>query len=558
MKQRLLVALGACAFFAAAAAGAQGTKWHPGHYVTLAGSAKANLRVHLTHIAELRDEPAVEGFTVLFRWYDLERALGDYDFSLIDAYLDALEGSSPKKRLIVRIVDRKFDTTDASAIVPEYLRKNAAYNGGVVRSRSGYVARLWEEPVMGRLVSLYQAIARRYDSDPRFEGFFTAETTLSFDDSDAPSGYSHERLAGQYVRFIKAVKPTMPKSNLFLDTNWLGSPTIMSALIQEARDAGVGAGGSNVVPGKLTAGQSAITGVYGADYSLELPIANAVESGELGGELGSFLPEQIASYAYDVLKTHYLFWSRNTWAGTARQRWETGILPFLRTNPPTRTRCPNVYGICVSGDEPIGTKPTNSRPTVWAGADSAQRVKQAVALAGSVTDDGLPGPLASVAWSQVSGPQKAVFADAKSPKSQVTFPAAGTYVLRLTASDGELSARDDVAVTVSGTASSSPPPASAAPATPPPSSAPASPPPSGAPATPPPSAALAPPSAPSPEEETAAASPPPESSTPSSALPSASVGGGGSFGWIEVLLIGLAALGRRRWWSASPPRSRSS
>jgi hypothetical protein len=351
MKQRLLAALGACAFFTTAVATAQGAKWHPGHYVRLDGTATADLDRHLSYIAELRDEPAIGGFLVRFSWHDLEPEIGDYDFSLIDAYLAALEKMSPKKRLVVLIMDRKFDATDASNIVPDYLRENPAYSGGIVRSRSGYVARLWEEPVMGRLVKLYQAIGRRYDSNALFEGALTGETTLAFDDSDLPSGYSHERLAEQYVRFIKAVKPAMPKSNLFLNANWLGSPTIMSELIQEMRDAGVGAGGPNVVPGKPTLGQSVLNGVYGADYRSELPIADGVEQGELGGELGDFTPEQIASYAYDVLKAHYLFWTRNTWAGTSQQRWETGILPLLHSNPPIRTRCPNVYGICVRDDE---------------------------------------------------------------------------------------------------------------------------------------------------------------------------------------------------------------
>jgi hypothetical protein len=238
----------------------------------------------------------------------------------------------------------------------------------------------------------------------------------------------------------------MPTSNLFLNANWLGLPATMSNLVQNIRDAGVGAGASNVIPGRPTLGQQVVIGVYGADYRLEVPIANSVEGGELGGSVGDFTPEQIGTYAHDVLYTHYLFWARNTWAGTPEQQWWTGILPYLRTRPPLRTRCPNIYGLCVTEDPPGPVPPENQPPIVSAGADTSSQPDGTGTLAGSVTDDGLPGPLVDVGWTQVAGPQSAIFADVGSPTSQVSFPSAGTYVLRLTASDGELSASDDVTV----------------------------------------------------------------------------------------------------------------
>jgi len=70
-------------------------------------------------------------------------------------------------------------------------------------------------------------------------------------------------------------------------------------------------------------------------------------------------------------------------------------------------------------------------------------------LAATVTDDSQPtwGSLTTT-WSQVSGPsgQNAVFAAASSATTSITFPADGTYVLRLTASDGEFSASKDLTV----------------------------------------------------------------------------------------------------------------
>jgi len=51
-------------------------------------------------------------------------------------------------------------------------------------------------------------------------------------------------------------------------------------------------------------------------------------------------------------------------------------------------------------------------------------------------------------WSQLSGPGVTSFANANAVDTTATFSAAGTYVLQLTASDGQLSANDTVQVTV--------------------------------------------------------------------------------------------------------------
>ncbi|MHC4607687.1 MAG: PKD domain-containing protein, partial [Planctomycetota bacterium] len=89
----------------------------------------------------------------------------------------------------------------------------------------------------------------------------------------------------------------------------------------------------------------------------------------------------------------------------------------------------------------------NSPPTVDAGADQSVQLPNTAALDGTVTDDGLPGPVTTI-WSQVSGPGGVVFADASAVDTTATFPGAGTYVLRLTADDGEFSVSDEVTVTV--------------------------------------------------------------------------------------------------------------
>jgi len=100
-----------------------------------------------------------------------------------------------------------------------------------------------------------------------------------------------------------------------------------------------------------------------------------------------------------------------------------------------------------------GQPPVNVAPTVNAGADQSITLpNSSVNLAGIVTDDNLPNPPASTtkAWTAQSVPAggTVVFGTPAAASTTATFNIAGTYILRLTASDGALSSFDDVKVTV--------------------------------------------------------------------------------------------------------------
>lgn len=333
------------AFAEVTIAEAQAIKWHPGHYVTLANGASQ--KQHFSHIDELGREPAIKGVQVRIWWYELERSKGKYDFSKIDAYLSKLKAQPTAKRLVVRIMDRAFSTNSRDRIVPDYLLSESQYNGGVVKTKNGFAPRLWEKPVMDRLIALYQALGTRYDADNVFEGLQSGETTLGFNGSK-PSGYSVTALAQQYKRFAAEARKTMPRTNLFFATNWLGPDEVMSSLVQSFIGPATGVGGPNTQPGNPTQGQSVWIGKMGADFRGILAISSSVESTELGGSHGDFTPKQIYDFAYNTLRVSHLFWSRNTWNGDQGQQWKSGILPFLRANPPTRSGCPSSYGLCAT------------------------------------------------------------------------------------------------------------------------------------------------------------------------------------------------------------------
>jgi hypothetical protein len=107
----------------------------------------------------------------------------------------------------------------------------------------------------------------------------------------------------------------------------------------------------------------------------------------------------------------------------------------------------------------VSPAPVNQAPVVNAGTDKSIVLPAGIALTGTASDDGLPsGSSLTVSWSKVSGPTGSVvvFVNANSLNASATFSVAGTYTLRLTASDGALTASDDVIVTVAAPANQAP------------------------------------------------------------------------------------------------------
>jgi len=97
-----------------------------------------------------------------------------------------------------------------------------------------------------------------------------------------------------------------------------------------------------------------------------------------------------------------------------------------------------------------GSSVTNSPPSVNAGPNLSVSLPNGVTLSGSVTDDGLPNPPGSTnkSWTKQSGPGTVTFGSPSAAVSTATFSSAGTYVLRLTASDSVLSSFDEATVVV--------------------------------------------------------------------------------------------------------------
>ncbi|HEU5133410.1 MAG TPA: hypothetical protein VFT26_14945, partial [Pyrinomonadaceae bacterium] len=91
----------------------------------------------------------------------------------------------------------------------------------------------------------------------------------------------------------------------------------------------------------------------------------------------------------------------------------------------------------------------NEPPSAFAGGDQTVTLPDPAKLSGNACDDGFPrGAALALQWSKVSGPGDVAFTKPNSPVTDASFTVAGTYVLKLTASDSEHSASDEVTVTV--------------------------------------------------------------------------------------------------------------
>jgi|GEM_PF-672972 len=91
----------------------------------------------------------------------------------------------------------------------------------------------------------------------------------------------------------------------------------------------------------------------------------------------------------------------------------------------------------------------NLSPVVSAGEDQRITLPGDAVLNGDISDDGLPNGILTSTWSKVSGPGEVSFTAPDSLNTTASFSMSGTYMLRLTANDGELSSFDNVSIDVS-------------------------------------------------------------------------------------------------------------
>ena len=229
-------------------------KWHPGHYMWLDPNHSSDA-IRFAAIDGIGNETNVQGIQLIVKWALLEGPTkGDYSkgFAFIDSHLVKLGSVGTPKRLILQVADRAFGSgipspASAASTLPSYLF-TSEYNGGYVTPDSGQTwsgslvlaARVWEQPVMDRLIALSQAYAARYDQHPLFEMFGMSETALGV----VGNGNSASSYSTQIKRWYAASKAAWVHTQLRQNANYLGSDAQMSDLINTTSlGGGVAVGG---------------------------------------------------------------------------------------------------------------------------------------------------------------------------------------------------------------------------------------------------------------------------------------------------------------------------
>lgn len=218
---------------------------------------------------------------------------------------------------------------------------------------------------------------------------------------------------------------------------WLGLSA--STLLALAACGGGGGGGSNQPsqPSNPASTNNAPTAQAGADQTVTLP-TNSVQLQGTATDDGQPTPANL-TYAWTATGSGVTFSSASTASTTATFAAEGTYVLTLTVSDGALSATDTVQVVvnpAASGNQP---------PAVQAGTDQSIEFPFKASLQGSATDDGPAGSL-TYAWSTATA--GVTFANQTSATTEVSFPAAGSYELTLTANDGTTTGTDTVLVTV--------------------------------------------------------------------------------------------------------------
>lgn len=328
-------------------------KWHPGHYFLLMNFAKDNDTSLKEMYAEMDRTPILRGIQVRFLWAEIETAKGVYDFSKIDKLLSNLK--TKKKRLVLQVQTKSFNPK--WKLIPDYLQA-PIYNGGQFAFSTygevvhkGYNIKLWNTEVRRRLVALFRALGKRYNSEPYFEGIGMIETAFgeplaseNVTTTQMNSFYSNLLVVHQRMREFFPNTVTMQEVNYpreILET-FVGGLKNMGTMLSS--------------PDLRLEEKGLITGIYPyyPELSGKVPVGPQVMQGNYvntKSDLTGYQPtvHELLSFARDKLMSNYIFWTRDY------DDYYLKVLnmlnePAQKDNIPAgglRTSCPTAFLSCI-------------------------------------------------------------------------------------------------------------------------------------------------------------------------------------------------------------------
>ena len=242
---------------APAANGATG-KFNPGHYLLpYLGDRQSAL---LGRVEEICREPALKGMELRARWATLERERHEFTFGNVEQLYERL--AACQKRLLLEVWIASFDGRP-DGILPNDLRPS------LVKTNSGYIAKIWDASVMDRLIALYEALGERFDREPYFEGIIVSETATS---RPRDPEYGATAYIVQLTRGLEAIRVAWPNTNVIVFDNYItgASDAQFEAFVRSLEKLRIGIGGPDVLPAprRGTAGERIYRGeIGGTDFA---------------------------------------------------------------------------------------------------------------------------------------------------------------------------------------------------------------------------------------------------------------------------------------------------
>ena len=288
-------------------------KFHPGHYVT---SGRAELRSGVNVNAVVGQ--GVTGVQMRYRWGDLEREEGHYDFSPIERDLERV--SRAGLQLVAVIEDKSFN---GEVPTPAYL-----HGKHTLRGKRGFTALRWDPVVVDHMSKLVAELGRQVDCHPNFEGIAFQETALSLDDSVLySSGYTPEKYRDALQRLLRSASDALPRSRVFWYMNFLpGQQEYIAEIAKSMVGRGVVMGGPDILPDNPALTRR--TYPFYERFSKKMKLFGSMQHDSYrhprrvaaSGSDEFWSMEDLFVFARDQLHVDYVFWEYRTKRQPANSR----------------------------------------------------------------------------------------------------------------------------------------------------------------------------------------------------------------------------------------------
>jgi hypothetical protein len=241
------------------------------------------------------------------------------------------------KKLWIQIQDVAF--SDRWKMVPEYLLKDPAYHGGVVRQYKnandeehaeplGWLARRWDPAVQDRYQKLLIALGKEFDG--RVVGINLEETSADYGSTGKlyPEGFTAELYRDAIIANMKTLKRAFPKSIAMVYANFMpGGRPYLEAVYKAARQSNIAVGGPDLLPFRPFQ--------HANSYPLIRASAGIVPTGLAvqDGNYGDIDPKtgkratiaELVRFAAEDLKLDYVFWC------TEEPYYSKELIPFMQS-----------------------------------------------------------------------------------------------------------------------------------------------------------------------------------------------------------------------------------